>query len=86
MVGMGAVVTRDVPAFALVVGNPARLAGWVSACGEPLVRAGAGAPERGAGAPDGAGAERDLRCRRCGRDYRFEGGVLRPKAPIVSAP
>ena len=29
-VGAGAVVTKDVPAFALVVGNPAAKAGWVS--------------------------------------------------------
>jgi UDP-2-acetamido-3-amino-2,3-dideoxy-glucuronate N-acetyltransferase len=76
MVGMGAVVTRDVPPFALVVGNPARLAGWLSACGEPLVR----------GRDIDAAAARDLRCHRCGRDYRLEGGVLRPKAPIASAP
>ncbi len=33
MVGMGSVVTRDVPAHALVVGNPARCVGWVCACG-----------------------------------------------------
>lgn len=35
-VGAGAVVTRDVPDHALVVGNPARIAGWVSECGRPL--------------------------------------------------
>ncbi len=33
MVGAGAVVTRDVAAFALVLGVPARSAGWVCACG-----------------------------------------------------
>ncbi|MDW3214163.1 MAG: acyltransferase [Ilumatobacteraceae bacterium] len=34
MIGSGTVVTRDVPDHALVVGNPGRLVGWVSASGE----------------------------------------------------
>lgn len=33
MVGSGSVVTKDVPAHALVVGNPARRIGWVCRCG-----------------------------------------------------
>lgn len=35
-VGAGAVVTRDVPAHALVTGNPARVVGWMSHDGERL--------------------------------------------------
>lgn len=35
-VGAGSVVTKDIPDFALVVGNPARIIGWVCKCGEKL--------------------------------------------------
>ncbi len=38
MVGMASVVTRNVPAHALVVGNPARVVGVVCACGEVVAR------------------------------------------------
>jgi UDP-2-acetamido-3-amino-2,3-dideoxy-glucuronate N-acetyltransferase len=35
-IGAGAVVTKDVPAYALVVGNPGRIIGWVDKQGHRL--------------------------------------------------
>tara|TARA_B100000900_G_C20572576_1_gene713901 strand:- start:565 stop:1149 length:585 start_codon:yes stop_codon:yes gene_type:complete len=35
-IAAGAVVTKDVPAFALMVGNPAKRVGWMSKAGEKL--------------------------------------------------
>jgi len=36
LIGAGAVVTKDVPDFALVVGNPGKIVGWVSEAGKRL--------------------------------------------------
>jgi UDP-2-acetamido-3-amino-2,3-dideoxy-glucuronate N-acetyltransferase len=51
LVAAGAVVTKDVPDFALVVGVPARRVGWVGRAGRPLTAKGDGVwvcPESGA--------------------------------------
>jgi acetyltransferase-like isoleucine patch superfamily enzyme len=36
MVAAGAVVTKTIPAYALVIGSPARVRGWVCQCSRPL--------------------------------------------------
>ena len=65
MVGMGSVVTRSVPDFALVVGNPARAVGAVCKCGQLLLRHDPGQPP----------AKQDLACSACDRRYHFADGT-----------
>jgi acetyltransferase-like isoleucine patch superfamily enzyme len=40
MAGIGSVITKDIPAYALVYGNPARQHGWVDESGDKLLQAG----------------------------------------------
>ncbi len=64
MVGAGSVVTRDVPAHGLVVGNPARLVGWVCVCAERIVDS-TGRPA----AVTRSARDRALTCLACGRTF-----------------
>ena len=64
-VGAGAVVTRDVPAFALVAGVPARRIGWICQCGESLP------------APWSDERPARTRCTACGSSYERDGEIVR---------
>jgi UDP-2-acetamido-3-amino-2,3-dideoxy-glucuronate N-acetyltransferase len=63
MVGAGAVVTRNVPAHAVVVGNPARIIAWACNCGERLGKKSGAPPARST-------------CRACDRSFVTKGATL----------
>jgi UDP-2-acetamido-3-amino-2,3-dideoxy-glucuronate N-acetyltransferase len=62
LVGSGAVVTRDVPERAIVVGNPARLKGFACDCGHPLSRRGS--------------EPTSYSCSQCGREFTIDAGLV----------
>lgn len=64
MVGMGSVVTKSVPDYGLVFGNPARLQGYVCVCG-PLL-----------GNRDVFRNDGTAQCHRCGRHYHLDGNQI----------
>jgi acetyltransferase-like isoleucine patch superfamily enzyme len=69
MIGMGAVVTRSVPDFRLVYGNPAVSAGCVCRCGQLLARFDKVPPEI-----------EDLSCPQCGLRYAIRNGVVEERS------
>jgi UDP-2-acetamido-3-amino-2,3-dideoxy-glucuronate N-acetyltransferase len=79
MVGMGSVVTKSVPDFALVFGNPGRVQGYVCVCG-PMV-----------GNKDVFLNSDTVKCTRCGRRYVFDGtrvveaAIEEHKVPVPGA-
>ena len=67
-VGAGAVVTNDVPPYALVVGVPGRRIGWMCQCGERIY------PRHVSGSSrTGNAQEQEMECSACGKKYADHG-------------
>src|SRR6185503_1592626 len=70
MVAAGAVVTKSVPAHALVMGVPARVAGWVCSCGTRLKF---------------EGEEKSSSCEQCYREFELVNGRPLQKGAGIKA-
>ena len=65
MIGMGSVVTKSIPDFALAIGHPARVVGVVCKCGLLLLKF----------EPGLAPVEQSLECAACNRRYDHRAGI-----------
>jgi UDP-2-acetamido-3-amino-2,3-dideoxy-glucuronate N-acetyltransferase len=88
-IGAGSVVTRDVPDYGLIVGNPGRLRGYVCYCGEKLdlpvvsepvfsepVFSEVAVSEVAVPEPADSKITSEVRCSACQRVYRQTGGAV----------
>jgi UDP-2-acetamido-3-amino-2,3-dideoxy-glucuronate N-acetyltransferase len=75
MIGMGSIVTKSVPDFHLVIGNPARSIGCVCRCGEPLLKW-----------DETPGEAQEVRCEKCGCVFEIQDRRVmeRPEIDIAS--
>jgi UDP-2-acetamido-3-amino-2,3-dideoxy-glucuronate N-acetyltransferase len=89
MIASGAVVTGDVPDYALMTGVPAKQRGWVCECGMTL-KDGAGCRDNGMTLKGGLecncgpALQGGLKCMDCGREYTLVDGKLEKKALELS--
>jgi len=60
-VGAGALVNKDIPAYALVYGIPAKIQGWMCFCGVKLSLS------------NSADSEEKAECSNCGKKYEKKG-------------